>query len=107
MTPLLHQQRQAMHLLPHIRVVQCDPQPRAARDHRKPFSAAATSIGDASSGAISNRERSRLPRSRHHADPSTPPRAGLPAGFIVPSQPTARFKVHAHSFEWLGTQQGR
>jgi transposase InsO family protein len=44
--PLLHQQGEALHALPHIRVAERDPHPRAGTDHRKAFSGAATSVGD-------------------------------------------------------------
>lgn len=44
---LLHQQREALHALLHICMAQRDPHPRAGRDLRKPFSAAATRVGDA------------------------------------------------------------
>lgn len=57
--PLLHQQRQALHPLAHIRVAEGDPHPRARRDHRRAFSAAATRGGDAVAKMLS-----RLPRGR-------------------------------------------
>lgn len=44
---LLDQQRQALHPPPHISVAHRGPHPRAWRDHRIAFSAAATCPGDA------------------------------------------------------------
>ena len=44
---LLHQQGETLHTLPHIRVTERDPYPRAMRDHQSAFSAVATMTGDA------------------------------------------------------------
>ncbi len=57
--PMLHQQREALHPLAHIRVAERDPHPRARWDHHNPFSAAVTSAGDAAAKTLS-----RLPRGR-------------------------------------------
>ncbi len=56
---LLDQQSEALHPLAHIRVPHRDPHPRARRDHRRAFSAEATSAGGAEAKMLI-----RLPRAR-------------------------------------------
>jgi hypothetical protein len=44
---LLDQERQPLHPFAHIGLTHRDPDPRARRDHRRAFNAAATCAGDA------------------------------------------------------------
>src|SRR3546814_6220553 len=65
--PLLHQQRQTLHALAHVRVARGEPHPHAAgqRDHRSALSAAATRAAGADGAMLARAPQGRSTTMQH------------------------------------------
>src|SRR3546814_11303907 len=68
--PLLHQQRQTLHALAHVRVARGEPHPHAAgqRDHRSALSAAATRAAGADGAMLARAPQGRTTTMQHRSE---------------------------------------